>query len=234
MSARVAVVRFPGSNCEDETLAAVERAGAAGVLLDYRATSLDGADAVLLPGGFSYGDYLRSGAIARFAPVMDAVRAHADAGGVVIGICNGFQIACEAGLLPGALLRNAQQRFTSRPVDVRIERADTVCTTRFTVGDVIRIPVAHGEGRYVADADTLDRLEGDGLVVMRYVQEDGADAPHNPNGSARDIAGICNAAGNVVGFMPHPERLADAVLGSDAGHRIFTSLVDRLGAAVSA
>lgn len=234
MSARVAVVRFPGSNCEDETLVAVKRAGAAGVLLDYRATSLDGADAVLLPGGFSYGDYLRSGAIARFAPVMDAVRAHADAGGVVIGICNGFQIACEAGLLPGALLRNAQQRFTSRPVDVRIERTDTACTSGFNVGDVIRIPVAHGEGRYVADADTLDRLEGEGLVVMRYVHEDGADAPHNPNGSARDIAGICNAAGNVVGFMPHPERLADAVLGSDAGHRIFTSLVDHLGAAVSA
>ncbi|MEO5826456.1 MAG: phosphoribosylformylglycinamidine synthase subunit PurQ [Gemmatimonadales bacterium] len=234
MTTRIGVVRFPGSNCEDETIAAVERAGASGVLLDYRATSLDSVDAVLLPGGFSYGDYLRSGAIARFAPVMDAVRAHAEAGGVVIGICNGFQIACEAGLLPGALLRNAQQRFTSRPVDVRIERTDTACTSGFTVGDLIRIPVAHGEGRYVADADTLDRLEGDGLVVMRYVQEVGADAPHNPNGSARDIAGICNEAGNVVGFMPHPERLADAVLGSDAGHRVFTSLVDRLGAAVPA
>ena len=234
MTARVAVVRFPGSNCEDETLAAVRRAGGEASLVDHRDTSLGNADAVVLPGGFSYGDYLRSGAIARFAPVMDAIRAHADAGGVVIGICNGFQIVCEAGLLPGALMRNAQQRFASRPVDVRIERTDTACTGDFTAGDVIRIPIAHGEGRYVADDAVLDRLEAEGQVVMRYVAVDGSDAMHNPNGSARDIAGICNATGNVVGFMPHPERLADRVLGSNAGHRVFTSLVSYLTQGVRA
>jgi phosphoribosylformylglycinamidine synthase subunit PurQ / glutaminase len=207
---------------------AIVRAGGDTVLLDYRDTSLDGADAVILPGGFSYGDYLRSGAIARFAPVMQAVRDHAEAGGAVIGICNGFQVLCEAHLLPGALMRNAGQHFTSRPVDVRIERHDTVCTTDYTAGEVIRIPVAHGEGRFVADADTLAQLEAEHRVVLRYVAVDGTDAPHNPNGSANDIAGICNAAGNVVGFMPHPERLADAALGSDAGHRFFTSLMGRL------
>ncbi|MBL0178044.1 MAG: phosphoribosylformylglycinamidine synthase subunit PurQ [Gemmatimonadetes bacterium] len=226
--ARVAVVRFPGSNCETETLTAIERAGGAAVLLDYRDTSLQGADAVILPGGFSYGDYLRSGAIARFAPVMHAVRAHAEAGGAVVGICNGFQVLCEAHLLPGALLRNAAQRFLSRPVDVRVERRDTVCTFDYAVGDVIRIPIAHGEGRFVADADTLTALEAEGRVVLRYVAVPGSDAPHNPNGSANDIAGICNAAGTVVGFMPHPERLAEAALGSDAGHRFFTSLIGRL------
>ena len=225
--ARVAVVRFPGSNCETESLAAVERAGGTATLLDYRDTSLGGADAVILPGGFSYGDYLRSGAIARFAPIMAAVQAHADAGGAVLGICNGFQVLCEAHLLPGALLRNTQLRFASRPVDVRIERTDTICTGDYAEGDVIRIPIAHGEGRWTADDATLAAIEGEGRVVMRYVAVPGSDAPHNPNGSLADIAGICNAAGNVVGFMPHPERLAEASLGSDAGHRIFTSLVRR-------
>lgn len=226
--ARVAVVRFPGSNCETETLTAIERAGGTAVLLDYRETALHGADAVILPGGFSYGDYLRSGAIARFAPVMQAVRAHAEAGGAVLGICNGFQVLCEAHLLPGALLRNAAQRFLSRPVDVRIERRDTVCTGDYAAGEVIRIPIAHGEGRFAADAETLAALEAEGRVVLRYVAVAGSDAPHNPNGSANDIAGICNAAGTVVGFMPHPERLAEPALGSDAGHRFFTSLIGRL------
>ena len=218
MSARVAVVRFPGSNCEDETLAAVRRAGGEGVLLDYRARSLDQADAVILPGGFSYGDYLRSGAIARFAPVMDAVRAHAQAGGVVIGICNGFQIACEAGLLPGALLRNAQQRFTSRPVDVRIERTTTACTAEYAEGEVIRIPVAHGEG-VRCRGPALDKIEAEGLVVMRYVALDGGRAAHNPNGSARDIAGICNAAGNVWASCPI-RNVCRRRLGSAAGHPV--------------
>ena len=226
--ARVAVVRFPGSNCDTETLTAIARAGGEPVLLDYRATSLQGADAVILPGGFSYGDYLRSGAIARFAPVMHAVRAHAEAGGAVLGICNGFQVLCEAHLLPGALLRNAAQRFLSRPVDVRIERRDTVCTADYVKGEVLRIPIAHGEGRFVADAETLAALEAEGRVVLRYVAVAGSDATHNPNGSANDIAGICNAAGTVVGFMPHPERLAERALGSDAGHRFFTSLIGRL------
>lgn len=234
MTPTVAVIRFPGSNCETETLAAVRRAGGHATLLDYRTTSLDGADAVILPGGFSYGDYLRSGAIARFAPVMSAVQALAVAGGAVIGICNGFQILCEAQLLPGALLHNAQQRFVARPVDVRIERTDTICTTEFTRGEITRLPVAHGEGRYLADDATLDQLETEGRVVMRYITVPGSDLPHNPNGSRRDIAGICSAGGNVVGFMPHPERLADPSVGGDAGHRFFTSLVHRLSTGVPA
>lgn len=234
MTATVAVIRFPGSNCETETLAAVQRAGGHATLLDYRATSLDGAEAVILPGGFSYGDYLRSGAIARFAPVMTAVQALAEGGGAVVGICNGFQILCEAHLLPGALLHNAQQRFVARPVDVRIERTDTICTAEFNRGEIIRIPVAHGEGRYVADDATLDLLEAEGRVVMRYVAVPGSDLPHNPNGSRCDIAGICNADGNVVGFMPHPERLAESAVGGDVGHRFFTSLIQRLSTGVPA
>jgi phosphoribosylformylglycinamidine synthase len=231
---RVAVIRFPGSNCEAETLAAVARAGGEGVLVDYRDTTLHQADAVILPGGFAYGDYLRSGAIARFAPVMTAVKDLADGGGAVIGICNGFQVLCEAHMLPGALQRNAQQRFASRPVDVRIERTDTVCTTDYRAGEVIRIPIAHGEGRYVADPDTLATLEAEHRVMLRYVPVDGSDQAYNPNGSANDIAGICNAAGNILGFMPHPERLADTALGSDAGQRFFTSLMHSAQTAVAA
>ena len=146
----------------------------------------------------------------------------------MIGICNGFQILCEAHLLPGALLHNGAQRFVSRPVDIRIERTDTVCTTAFTADEVIRIPQAHGEGRYEAAADTLDALEAERRVVLRYVAVEGSDAPHNPNGSVRDIAGICNAAGNVVGFMPHPERQADPALGADVGARFFSGMIARL------
>jgi phosphoribosylformylglycinamidine synthase subunit PurQ / glutaminase len=225
---RVAVVRFPGSHCENETLAAVSRAGGDAVLVDYRDTDLRQAGTVILPGGFSYGDYLRSGAIARFAPVMAAVKALADAGGAVIGVCNGFQILCEAQLLPGALQRNAQQRFASRPVDVRIERNDTVCTSDYAGGEVIRIPIAHGEGRFVADPATLAELESEHRVLLRYVAVPGTDAPYNPNGSMNDIAGICNATGTIAGFMPHPERLAELSLGSDAGRRFFTSLIGRM------
>jgi phosphoribosylformylglycinamidine synthase I len=228
VTARVAVVRFPGSNCESESLRAIVNAGGDAVLLDYRETTLGGADAVILPGGFSYGDALRSGAIARFAPIMEPIRKHAEAGGAVVGICNGFQILCEAHLLPGALMHNAQQRFAARLVDVRIDRTNTVCTADFAEGDVVRIPQAHGEGRYEASAATLDALEAEHLVVMRYVTVPGTDMPHNPNGSARDIAGICNPAGNVVGFMPHPERLADLAQGSDIGMRFFTSMMHRL------
>jgi phosphoribosylformylglycinamidine synthase subunit PurQ / glutaminase len=222
---QVAVVRFPGSNCETESIAAVVRAGGSATLVDYRDNTLGNADAVILPGGFSYGDYLRSGAIARFSPIMTAVKKLADDGGAVIGICNGFQILCEAQLLPGALQHNAQQRFAARPVDVRIERTTTACTRDYQLGEVIRIPIAHGEGRYVADIATLDALEADDRILLRYVVVTGSDMPHNPNGAMRDIAGICNAAGNVVGFMPHPERLADDALGSNIGHRFFTSIV---------
>lgn len=230
----MAVIRFPGSNCETETVEAAERAGADATLLDYRDTSLHGVDAVILPGGFSYGDYLRSGAIARFAPVMQAVRSHAEAGGAVIGICNGFQILCEAHLLPGALLHNDGHRFVARPVDVRIERTTTVCTGAFAPGTVVRIPQAHGEGRFVADDATLASLEATGQVVLRYVARPGSDLPANPNGSVHDIAGICNDVGNVVGFMPHPERLADTRLGDDVGQTFFGSLIAHLDGQVAA
>ncbi len=234
MSIRVAVVCFPGTNCDTETLAALAAVGAEPIRLDYRATDLAGSDAVILPGGFSYGDYLRSGAIARFAPIMAAVNEHARAGGAVLGICNGFQILCEAHLLPGALLPNDSHRFVARPIDVRIERTTTVCTGTFAPGTVVRIPQAHGDGRYLADEATLDALEAEGRVVLRYVASDDSDLPANPNGSARDIAGICNPAGNVVGFMPHPERLADRRVGDDVGRGFFTSLIAALSGGVAA
>ncbi len=221
---RVAVLRFPGSNCEPELSRAVQRAGGEPFFLFHREIDLQGADAVLLPGGFSYGDYLRSGAIAKFAPVMEAVRRHAERGGPVLGVCNGFQILCEAGLLPGALMRNAGLKYLSRPVDVRVERTDTPFTQAYDERQIIRIPIGHGEGRYVASEPVLDRLEAEHRVVLRYVGGT-PDAPANPNGSSRDIAGICNEGRNVVGMMPHPERLADPVLGSDAGHGVFASLM---------
>jgi phosphoribosylformylglycinamidine synthase len=225
---RIGVITFPGSNCEAETLRAAERVGAEPVPLWHRDTDLKGVDVVILPGGFSYGDYLRTGAIARFSPVMAAVRRHAEAGGAVLGICNGFQILCEAGLLPGALVRNGDLHYLSRPVDVRIERADTVFTSAYQPGQVIRIPIGHGDGRYVAPAEVLDMLEADRLVVLRYHSGPMLDAPGNPNYATADIAGICNPAGNVMGMMPHPERLADPNLGSDIGIGIFQSIVSSL------
>ncbi len=225
---RVAVVRFPGSNCEPEACRAVERAGGEAFYVGHRDTSLHGADAVILPGGFSYGDYLRSGAIARMSPVMEAVRAHAAAGAPVLGICNGFQILCEAGLLPGALARNAGLKYLSRPVDVRVERTATPFTSQYRPGEVIRIPVGHGEGRFVAPEALLDQIEAEGRVVLRYHGDADGDVPANPNGSARGIAAVCSAMGNVVGMMPHPERLAESILGSDAGHRVFSSLTSHM------
>lgn len=221
---RVAVVRFPGSNCEPEACRAVERAGGEAFYVWYRDRSLEQADAVILPGGFSYGDYLRSGAIARFSPIMDAIRSHAADGGPVLGICNGFQILCEAGLLPGALVRNAGLRYLSRPVDVVVERIETPWTNAYRPGEVIRIPIGHGDGRFVAPEPVLDELEANRQVVLRYIGSPMADVPANPNGSSRDIASICNRDGNVVGMMPHPERLAEAVLGSEAGAGVFASL----------
>jgi phosphoribosylformylglycinamidine synthase subunit PurQ / glutaminase len=222
---RVAVVRFPGSNCEADAFRAVAREGGSPFYVWHRETGLGDADAAILPGGFSYGDYLRAGAIARFSPVMAAVARLAADGGPVLGICNGFQILCEAGLLPGALIRNAGLKFVSRPVDVALERTDTPFTSAYDPGAVIRIPVGHGEGRYVAPPGVLDELEAEGRVVMRYVDTGMPDVPANPNGADRDIAAISNRDGNVVGMMPHPERLAEARLGSDAGAGVFRSLV---------
>lgn len=214
---RVAVVRFPGSNCDEDAVRAAARAGATAYFVWHRARDLDQADVVILPGGFAYGDYLRAGAIARFSPIMGAVTAHAKAGGPVVGICNGFQVLCEAGLLPGALMRNAGLRFVARPVDVRVEAVDTPCTVAYPKGAIIRVPVAHGEGRYVAGEATLRELEGEGRVVFRYVGG-------NPNGSAADIAGITNRDRNIVGLMPHPERVADPLLGDAPGVGMFSSL----------
>ena len=221
----VAVVRFPGSNCDFDTLRAAERVGANAYFVWHRDADLRGADVVLLPGGFSYGDYLRSGAIARFSPVMQAVQRHAQAGGPVLGICNGFQILCEAHLLPGALMRNAGLTFVAKPVDVIVERADTVFTTAYEAGARLRLPVAHGDGRFVATEDTLRELEAEGRVVLRYVAAtEGSPFQPNPNGSANHIAGICNAAGNVVGIMPHPERAAEPLLGLEDGAGFFLSI----------
>lgn len=217
---RVAVVVFPGSNCDADTLDAARAAGTDAYYVWHRQRDLKGADAVLLPGGFSYGDYLRPGAIARFSPVMNAVAAHARAGGAVLGICNGFQILCEAGLLPGALLRNTRLRFLSRPVGVRVERTDTPFTNQYAPGEELLLPIAHGDGRYVADARTVAELEADGRVVWRYVGE-------APNGALHDIAGVCNAGRNVVGIMPHPERRNAAILGGDDGARVFLSMEAR-------
>ena len=218
---RVAVIRFPGSNCDEDTSRAAARAGATAYYVWHRDTDLDQADVVMLPGGFAYGDYLRAGAIARFSPVMAAVVAHARAGGAVLGICNGFQILCEAGLLPGALMRNAGLQFLSRPVDVRVERTDTPFTCAYPTGAILRMPIAHGEGRYVAADDTLRALEAEGRVVLRYVGD-------NPNGSAADIAGITNAERTVVGMMPHPERAADPLLGGPPGAGVFASVMQCL------
>ena len=222
----VAVVRFPGSNSDFDALRAAGAVGAKAYFVWHRDTDLRGADVVILPGGFSYGDYLRAGAIARFSPVMQAVQRHAAEGGPVLGICNGFQILCEAHLLPGALMRNAGLHFVSRPVDLIVERNDTPFTGAFAPGDRVRLPVAHGEGRFLASDDTLRMLEAEGRVVLRYVAEtEGSPWEPNPNGSAAHIAGIRNAAGNVVGLMPHPERADEPVLGLADGRGFFTSMV---------
>jgi phosphoribosylformylglycinamidine synthase len=226
------IVTFPGSNCDYDAMhAVVDRLGEQAVYLWHKAHDLEGSDVVILPGGFSYGDYLRAGAIARFSPIMREVAEHARRGGPVLGICNGFQIACEAGLLPGALARNEGLRFVSAPVHIRVENADTLFTNRYEPGEVLRIPIAHGEGRYVADEETLGRLEGEGRVVFRYVNAAGAVDPlANPNGSAHAVAGIVSAPGNVLGIMPHPERASERLLGSEDGLRIFQSVLERVSA----
>jgi phosphoribosylformylglycinamidine synthase subunit PurQ / glutaminase len=224
------IVTFPGSNCDYDTVqAVVETLGEEAVLLWHKDHDLQGSDVVILPGGFSYGDYLRPGAIARFSPIMQQVTQHAEHGGPVIGICNGFQIACEAGLLPGALLRNASLKFVCAPIHLRVESTDTLFTSRYERGQRIVLPIAHGDGRYSADEDTLDRLEGEGQVVFRYAPSPlEAEEAYNPNGSMRDIAGIVNGAGNVLGLMPHPERAVDALLGSADGLPLFESILQRV------
>ena len=211
---KVAVVRFPGSNSDADALNAALDAGHDAEYVWHRSTDLRGADVVVLPGGFSYGDYLRAGAIARFSPVMKAVEAHAAAGKPVLGICNGFQILCEAHLLPGQLVRNQELSFVSRFVQVRVEDPSTPFTRAYDEGQVLSLPIAHGEGRYVADEATLERLEREGRIVFRYVGD-------SPNGSMHDIAGIRNEAGNVVGLMPHPERGHEALIGSSDGAGFF-------------
>ena len=225
---RAAVVTFPGSNCDYDVYQAVKAVGGEPEFVWHRAHGLEGFDLIVLPGGFSYGDYLRAGAIARFSPVMEDVVAFAQRGGPVFGICNGFQILCEAGLLPGALIRNESLRFQSHDVFVRVERTDTLYTEGYAVGQLLRIPIAHAEGNYRADEATLDRLEGDGRVLFRYVDRDGVTSNDaNPNGSARSIAGILNEAGNVMGMMPHPERAMESILGSTDGLALFRSLAGR-------
>ncbi len=225
------IVRFPGSNCDDDAwFAVVEHLHQEAVMLWHKSHDLEGSDVVILPGGFSYGDYLRAGAIARFSPIMREVVAHASRGGIVIGICNGFQIACEAHLLPGALLRN-DRGYRSMPVTIRVERTDTPFTASATVGQTLTMPIAHGEGRFTASEDDLDRLENEGQVVFRYVDAQGQPtAAANPNGASRNIAGVCNRARNVVGLMPHPERAMDPLLGSTDGRILFESLLATVNA----
>ena len=225
MSPRIGVVTFPGSLDDHDALRAIELNGGEAVALWHGSDSLAGVDAVILPGGFSYGDYLRAGAIARFAPIMGEVIRAADAGMPVLGICNGFQILCEAHLLPGALVRNDVRTFVCRDQRLRVESTDTTWTSAFRIGQEITIVLKNGEGGYVADEATLDQLEAEGRVVFRYL--DG-----NPNGSYRDIAGICNERGNVVGLMPHPEHNVEDLTGpSTDGRAFFGSVLNFLAAA---
>jgi phosphoribosylformylglycinamidine synthase I len=235
VSASVGVVTFPGSLDDRDALRAIAAAGAEPISLWHKDPSLHGVDAVVLPGGFSYGDYLRCGAIARFSPVMDLIIAGARDGLPVLGICNGFQVLCEAHLLPGALMRNARLHFTCIDQALSIENTETAWTNGYAQGSRVVIPIKNGEGRFVASASTLDELEAEGRVVARYI---GSNPPHtspahaNPNGSMRDIAGITNARGNVVGLMPHPEHAIDPLTGpSSDGLTFFTSVVKALIAA---
>jgi phosphoribosylformylglycinamidine synthase I len=226
------IVTFPGSNGDFDAFHAVtEILGEEAVYLWHKDHDLRGADVIILPGGFSYGDYLRAGAIARFSPIMQEVIAHAKSGGPVIGICNGFQTACEAGLLPGAMMRNSHLQFVSAMVRIRVENSDTMFTNLYETGEILRIPIAHGDGLYVAPAEVLDALEGDGRVIFKYADASGnISADANPNGSQRNIAGIISDGGNVLGLMPHPERACSPLLGSSDGVRLFESILARVAA----
>ncbi len=225
---RVGVVTFPGSLDDRDALRAVAFMGGEGVPIWHADADLHGVDAVILPGGFSYGDYLRAGAIASFARVMDEVRAFAERGGPVLGVCNGFQILCEAGLLPGALIRNARLRFVCRNVHLRVETSLTPFTGGLVAGEVLEIPIKHGEGQWVASAEDVDRVEREGLVVFRYCSPTGeVDDAFNPNGATHHIAGVRNEAGNVVGLMPHPEHAVDPDVGPIGGQPLFASLLSQ-------
>jgi phosphoribosylformylglycinamidine synthase len=230
---KFAIVVFPGSNCDHDAYHAAKHVlGQEAIFVWHKETSLSGADVVILPGGFSHGDYLRTGAIARFSPIMESVRAFAAEGGPVLGICNGFQVLLEAGLLPGAMLRNEGLKFRCEHVHVRVEQVDTPFTSRCRPGQVLRIPIAHGEGNYFADPETIAQLEATGRIVFRYTTADGeVDPAANPNGSRNGIAGICNERRNVVGLMPHPERACEPVLGSGDGLVLFESVVSALAGA---
>lgn len=225
---KFAVIRFPGSNCDQDchhVLSALPEAEVEYVW--HKDSSVEGFDVVVVPGGFSYGDYLRCGAIARFSPIMQAVKEFAAKGGLVIGICNGFQILCESGLLPGALVRNRDLHFLCEHTNVRVEQFATPFTNASSTGTVLSIPIAHGEGCYFADDATLQQLNNQGRILLRYCDAQGrTNAASNPNGSCQNIAGICNEGGNVFGLMPHPERAADALLGSTDGAIIFQSLLN--------
>jgi phosphoribosylformylglycinamidine synthase len=224
------IVVFPGSNCDHDAYHAAKHVlGQDAEFVWHKDTDLKGADVVVLPGGFSYGDYLRTGAIARFSPVMNAVRAFAERGGPVLGVCNGFQILLEAGLIPGAMLRNRSVKFQCEQVHVRVDQTDTPFTAACRPGQVLQMPIAHGEGNYFAPPDVIARLEANGQVVFRYTNAAGeVTEDANPNGSVAAIAGLCNERRNVVGLMPHPERACESALGSADGLRVFESAVESL------
>lgn len=224
------VVVFPGSNCDHDTYHVISKViGQPVDFIWHKEEEIDRYDAIILPGGFSFGDYLRTGAIARFSPVMKSVVEFAKAGGLVLGVCNGFQILCEAGLLPGALLRNRDLKFICEHVNIRVESTGTPFTSACSAGQVISAPIAHGEGNYFCDQRTLDELEGEGRVIFRYCDANGrVSEESNPNGSLNNIAGICNRERNVLGLMPHPERASESLLGSIDGRIILLSMADSL------
>jgi len=221
------VIIFPGSNCDHDAYWTIQHvAHQPATFLWHESHDLENCDAIIVPGGFAYGDYLRTGAIAKFSPVMESVRKFADGGGLVLGICNGFQILCESGLLPGALMRNVGLKYVCRPVNVRVEDPDTPFTNVCAKGEVLTIPIGHMEGNYFCDPETLADLQRNHRVVLRYCSPGGQITPEsNPNGSLDNIAGICSAGGNVVGMMPHPERSAEPELGCTDGFKIFQSMV---------
>ena len=229
---KAAVIVFPGSNCDRDVKVALEKVTGGEVRMVWHAdAAVPETDLIVLPGGFAYGDYLRTGAMAAHSRIMRDVVAKARAGTPVLGICNGFQVLCEAGLLPGVLMRNASLKFVCRDVFLKVERIDTPFTSRFGRGTIVRMPIAHGDGNYFADQATLDRLEGEGRVVFRYVDGEGnATAAANPNGAQRNIAGICDERRRILGMMPHPERLFEPLLGGTDGRKVFESIVERVAA----